>query len=205
MKFSDQDKELIVKAVKEAESRTSGEIVPLILNASDGYIYADLIGGIIGQIIFLIAGFWIFREFDPWKIVAIQAAGFVVGFLKVRYIPFVKRTFLAEKIVHIEVYQRAVQAFHEHGLMNTRDRTGILIMVSMLERRVQVLADSGIHSKVEDGTWDEVVKIILDGIGKGSVIDGLIAGIEHCGEILARHFPIKSDDTDELPDDLLTE
>ncbi|MCZ7584684.1 MAG: hypothetical protein M5R36_15850, partial [Deltaproteobacteria bacterium] len=70
--------------------------------------------------------------------------------------------------------------------------------VSLFERRVEVLADEGINAKVEPGTWDEVVRLILDVIRRGSLADGLVAGIERCGDILAAHVPIRAGDTNEL-------
>ena len=79
---------------------------------------------------------------------------------------------------------------------------GILILVSLLEHRVQVLADSGINARVKPGTWDEVVEIILAGIRRGDLCQGLCDAIDRCGEILGREFPIQPDDVNELPDRL---
>jgi putative membrane protein len=98
------------------------------------------------------------------------------------------------------VHHAASRAFHETGMVETRDRTGILIYVSLLERRVEVIADRGIHARVEDGTWNDVVERVLAGIRAGHADQGLIAGIRRCGEILAANFPPGPDDRNELPD-----
>lgn len=205
MKISEQDKKQIAEAVRQAESVTSGEIVPLIVQASDRYRHADLAGGIIGQAIALIAGMWLIPGFDYAYAIALMVAGFAVGYLNTRYLPFVKRMLLGKKAISEEVYQRALQAFFELGLANTRDRTGILIMVSLLEHRVQVIADKGINEKVPEGTWEQVVQDVLQGIKRGSLIEGFEKAIKHCGEILSKDFPIKHDDTNELDNELVVE
>jgi putative membrane protein len=205
MKITEQDKKQIAEAVKQAESATSGEIVPLIVHASDRYRHADLAGGLIGQAMALIAGMWLIPGFDYTYAIVLMVAGFVVGYLKTRHVPFVKRLLLGKKAVAEEVYQRALQAFFELGLANTRDRTGILIMVSLLEHRVQVIADKGINEKVPKGTWDQIVLDVQQGIKRGSLIEGLEKATLHCGEILSKDFPIQPDDTNELANELIVE
>jgi putative membrane protein len=74
-----------------------------------------------------------------------------------------------------------------------------------LERRVVVLADRGINEKVQEGTWDEVIGILTNGLKSGNACDGFCKAIERCGEILAGHFPRSGDDRDELPNKLVTE
>ncbi len=91
-------------------------------------------------------------------------------------------------------------AFFELGLTSTRDRTGILLYVSLLEHQVVVLADRGIDEPVEPGTWDAVVERILDGIRSGRAEDGLCEAIERCADVLAARFPRRADDVNELPD-----
>ena len=79
---------------------------------------------------------------------------------------------------------------------------GILILVSLLEHRVQVLADSGINARVAPGTWDKIVQIVLDGIRGKDLCRGLCEAIEQCGEILSKEFPVQPDDINELPNRL---
>jgi len=205
MKISEQDRARIAAAVKRAEASTSGEIVPLIVGASDPYRHADLAGGIIGQVAALIAGLWLLPGFDTTQATVLLVAGFGAGYVATRFTPVLKRALLGQKAVTEEVYQRALTAFFELGVANTRDRTGIFILVSLLERRVQVIADKGIHEQVPAGSWDQVVSDVLQGIKDGSLIAGLEKAIERCGAILAEHFPIRDDDTNELSNKLTTD
>jgi putative membrane protein len=79
-----------------------------------------------------------------------------------------------------------------------------LILVSLLEHRVEILADRGINQKVSAGTWDEIAHIITTGIKSGNACDAFCQAIERCGNILAEHFPRAADDRDELPNRLVT-
>lgn len=205
MKLSEQDKKRIEQAVKEAESTTSGEIVPVMVKASDPYPSADLTGGLIAMALGLGALIWLVPVLEALLLAIVLTGSFLAGFFLTRYFPPIKRLLLGKQILEAEVYQRALQAFFELGLTRTRDRTGILIMVSLLEHRVQVIADQGINEKVSEGTWNEIVNLVLDGIKKNSLPDGLCSGIERCGQILTKDFPIKSDDTNELKNSLVVE
>jgi putative membrane protein len=205
MKFTDQEKAKVAESIKKAESTTSGEIVPLIVRAADPYPHADLIGGTVAALVSLLAAVWIFPIPEYIILIPLMISAFAVGFLLTRFAAPIKRLVIGKEIMEVEVAQRAFQAFFEMGLTRTRDRTGILIMVSLLEHRVQVLADEGINSKVEDGAWDEVVHLILGGVKSGDLTTGLCQGIERCGELLTKNFPIKPDDTNELPNELIVQ
>jgi putative membrane protein len=116
----------------------------------------------------------------------------------------IKRFVAAKDRITEAVHTLALASFSQHGLHYTRDHTGILILVSLLEHRVEVLADRGINAKVEAGTWQEVVNDLTAGLKSGQACDGFCKAITRCGEILATHFPRQSDDKDELPNRLVT-
>ena len=96
-------------------------------------------------------------------------------------------------------------AFTGYGLHYTKVHTGILIFACLLEHRAIVLADSGINEKAVAGTWNEIVDKITEGLKSGKGYGGFGKAIDRCGEILTRHFPRSSDDSDELPNRLVTE
>jgi putative membrane protein len=103
------------------------------------------------------------------------------------------------------VHLRSLAAFTAHGLHYTKAHTGILILASLFERRVVVLADRGINEKVRPGKWDEIVGIITTGLKSNDGCAAFCAAIEECGKILAVHFPRSPDDQDELKNNLVTE
>jgi putative membrane protein len=203
--FSPEEQERIRQAVVLAEQKTSGEIVPMLVNSSARYAEVELAGVVIGLVVGTLAAFvWN----DPWSTIHSQLlwplAGAVAGYL-ICIIPPVKRRLIPRDRVESAVDLRSFAAFTAHGLHHTREHTGILILVSLLEHRVEVLADKGINEKVSPGTWDEIVQIITAGLRSAKPCDAFCNAIERCSEILAQHFPRPADDRDELANKLLTE
>jgi putative membrane protein len=203
--FSSGEKERIRQAVEEAEKRTSGEIVPMVVGASAHYYEVDLAAVILGLIAGMSAAFF---WSDPWGFEKAQLVwpllGAALGFILCR-IPAVKRRLIPEDRIAEAVHIRGLAAFTAHGLHYTRAHTGILILASLLEHKVEVLADRGINDKVQPGTWDEVVQILTSGLKSKNGCVAFCAAIECCGDILAKHFPRQADDRDELADKLVTE
>jgi putative membrane protein len=203
--FTSEEKERVQQAVIAAEKNTSGQIVPMLVSASGHYAEVELGGLCIGLVIGTLAALlWQ----DPWGSIHSQLfwplGGALLG-LVLCAIPAIKRLFIPKARVAEAVHLHSLAAFTGHGLHHTKNHTGILILTSLLERRVVVLADRGINEKVEAGSWDEVVRIITDGLRARDACSAFCKAIERCGEILARHFPRSPDDEDELPDKLITE
>lgn len=94
----------------------------------------------------------------------------------------------------------AEKEFLRLGLGNTRDKTGILIYVLLEDKQFFILADSAINDLVPENTWDVIKDDMQLNFRKGMFAKGMISGVEQVGKILASHFPVKPDDTNELPD-----
>ena len=92
----------------------------------------------------------------------------------------------------------AEEEFFRLGIDKTRDKTGILIFLMLTDRQFHIVADKGIHEKVADSTWDDLKNQIQKFFVEGKFAEGLIWGVEEVGKILAKHFPIKPDDTNEI-------
>lgn len=203
--FTAEEQEKIHQAVVAAEQRTAGEIVPMIVGASSHYSDVNVTCLILGLVVGSTAAlFWS----DPWGVARPELAwplgGAALGLL-LGHVPTIKRWLVPQKRMADAVHTRSLAAFTAHGLHYTKAHTGILIFASLFERRVVVLADRGIHEKVQDGTWDEVVEILTSGLKSKDGCAAFCAAIERCGEILSTHFPRQPDDRDELDDKLATE
>jgi putative membrane protein len=202
--FSEEEQARIRQAVIDAESKTAGEIVPMLVTSSARYTEVELLGTITGLFVGMLAE-WLWS--DPWGSHFFNlwpAIGAAVGFFVGRT-PQVKRLLASKGRIAEAVHSLALASFTQHGLHYTRDHTGILIVVSLLEHRVEVLADRGINAKVEAGTWQEIVTILTNGLKSKQAADAYCRAIARCGEILAAHFPRQPDDKDELPNRLVTE
>ncbi len=216
MKLSDKDLEKINNSVKEAEKSTSGEITTAMIKESSDYAYYELafsvlVGGIYFVIILLLSSnieqwfkslFWnynpsyllIFTGFSLFSIIGLTYL--------ITNIPAIDRLIIPKKVMEQKVHNRAVRHFIEAGTCYTKDRTGILIFISEMERKVLLLADKGINDKIGQESWDSIVTDIVKGIKDDNVVDAISTSIKRCGEILSKEFPIAEDDKNELSDDI---
>lgn len=196
----------LAAAVREAERVTRGEIVLCLVRTCDEYGAAPWRLGVLAAAL-VYCGLHAFAAPLPWwAYLGAQAAVLAAAHLLVR-IDALRRILLAPGLVEERVHERARRAFLENGLARTQGRTGVLIFVAWLERRVVVLADSGIHAVLEpDESWQQVVDLAVAGLLEGRALDGLEAAIRRCGEILSRHFPASPErNPDELPNAVVIE
>ncbi len=209
--FSQSDRDRIAAAVRDAEAKTSGEIVPYIVERSDAYEDAEWRGAALGAILTFCVltivrhytGLWIPLDVPSIGLATLAVAA--ISFLAVKYVPWLKVRFAGKHLIDHRVGQRAAEAFITEEVFLTSERTGILIFVSLLEHRVLVVGDSGIHAKVQQSDWHDVVRRVLQGIGDGHLTDGLVDAIGQCGALLAAHgVQRRADDRDELKDSLRT-
>ena len=207
--FTSADQNRIVAAVREAEEKTSGEIVPYVVGHSDLYEEAEwraggLFGVALALIVILLQTFTsLWLPFGLVQVLLVILLGGAIGMLLGRFVAPVKRFFAGKALLERRVAQRAAEAFIAEEVFKTRDRTGILIFLSLLERKVLVVGDAGINAKVAKNDWHDIVDRLVRGIRTGKPADGLIDAIEQCGQLLRRHgVNIRPDDKDELPDSL---
>lgn len=211
--FSAEDLRKIHDAVQAEEQRTRGEIVPMVVPASARYREVSSLAGLAAALIVLTVlltfehgwGQYTWQTHHPAWIVLGVVLAYVVGHWAGTFPPFI-RFFTTNGRMAFKVRRRAELAFYEHGLHRTREGTGILIMASLLEHRVQILADKAINERVPPGTWDALVRDMTQGIKDGRPTEAFCQAIAHCGDLLAQHFPVRpGDNPDELPGDLIRE
>lgn len=203
--FSSEDREQIAAAIKKAEGRTAGEIVPFVVEQSDDYEIAWWRGGMSLSLSVILA-LLLLREFTSlWlnlgvaQIVILILGAQAVGMAAVYFAPMLRRFFAGQRLLDLRVTQRAAEAFVAEEIFRTKDRTGILIFLSLLERKVIVWGDAGINAKVEQSEWDDVTRLIVEAMKAGLPADGMLQAIDRCGQLLERRgVEIRPDDTNEL-------
>ena len=209
--LSEDERARISAAVAEAEKLTAGEIVVMIIPASYHYPMANVIGAAafalaLGLMLSPLIGGWLWiGSQNMWLFLGLFTVFFILFHEVIKHTLWLKRHFISHKEIDAEVEEAAVTHFFNHGLYSTRDKTGVLVLISVFERRVRVLADEGINAKVPEGQWDNIVKRITDGIKQKRAVDAICAAIEKIGALLASHFPVKPDDTDELENVIVEE
>jgi putative membrane protein len=209
--FSQADREAIRAAVQEAERRTSGEIVPYVVERSDVYENALWKGAALGALLGPMVALALYRWSDIWGVpmgvwIALPAPlGGAIGYLLSLLHP-VRRWMVGGPRLDARARRRAAVAFLDQEVFRTRNRTGILLFVSLFERRVVLLADSGIHQKVEEGAWEAITRRLAQGLRGARPAPALIAAIRACGELLEKHDLARAeDDADELSNELRLE
>jgi len=212
-RFSEADLQRIKAAVKEAEDKISGEIVPVIVERSGRYLIATYKGSLLAASLtfmmiilldrYIIADAGNTLYYDPVFIFFAVLVGGVVGGLATQFMQGLKKLLLDRGELDMATRQRAETAFLEEEVFNTRHRTGIMIFVSFFEHEVIVMADRGISKVVDQKQWDDIVNGIVKEIRAKRIVEGLEAGIRRCGEILLeKGFRKTDDDVNELRDDL---
>ncbi len=203
--FTAEEKERLKTTVHEVESKTIGEIVVMVVDHSDHYMEAEVLGGVLlGSLLSLIVTLLYFHS-SLWSYVPLSFLFFFPFRFLFQRIEILKRLFIGIKRKEETVRLRAERAFFEKGLYRTKKNTGVLFFLSLLERKVWVLADKGIYEKMDQETLNRFAKEVSRGIRENRACEVLSQAIQEIGVLLSQHFPITPDDTDELPDDVMTE
>jgi len=200
--LNDSDKKRIAGAIREAEAGTGGELVTVIARASDDYLYIPLLWAAL--IALLLPGLLMLLplEIDYGTIYEIQVIGFFALALLFRWPPLMMRL-IPKAVKHRRASRVAHQQFFEQNLHHTRERTGVMLFVSVAEHYVEIIADKGINDVVEEGIWDEVIAEFVQHVKARQVAEGFLAAVAACGKILAKHFPATHENPDELPNHLI--
>ncbi len=211
-RLSKEDLERIRQAVAEAERRTSGEIVPYVVPRSDTYEGVVWKGAGIAAALALACTAAIFQFYEGWGLAWLHtgwgtaslalAAGMAGGALTA-FAPPLGRMLAGPAWLTRSVHRRAMKAFVEEEVFATRERTGVLIFVSLWEHRIEVLGDAGINAQVSADDWTDIVARIRDGVRGGRFADGLVEAIRMCGDLLeSSQVERRDDDANELSDAL---
>lgn len=199
--FTREEEERISAAITAAERKTSGEIVAVVADSSETYLYVPFLWAALVSLLVpwpLIHFTWMKVQY----IFLIQLAVFLV-LLVVLWPKNVRAVLVPRSIRNNHAKRRATEQFLAQNLHTTRGRTGVLIFVSVAEHHAEVLADKAIDDKVPAGTWQEIVDTLTSEISQGRAADGFIQAIMAAGDHLARHFPPGAPDPNELPDHLI--
>ena len=219
--FTDADREKVAAAIAAAESNTSGEIVVVATPISDAYHDVGLHWALVPLFAVLAWAawaptalvWWYDKLFGGWQpdptlgelltlLMVFAALKFTVALLILKWMPL--RLFLTPGATkHRRVRRRAVAIFQAAAAGRTTGKTGILIYLSLAERRAEIVADEAIHKLTDDHTWGEAMHALIEQVREGRAADGIVAAIERVGAVLAEHFPRSADDRNEIPDRLI--
>jgi len=200
--LTESEKAELRDAIRRAEAKTHGEIVTVIAWASGNYFYYPTLWAAILAILSPVILLALPVSPGPLGIVELQMLVFVLLAIGLRWAPL-KRRLVPREQQRLYCARRAREQFLAQALHTTRNRSGVLLYVSLFERHVELLADAGIHAKVPAGTWEQIVQDFTGEVRAGRVAQGFTAAIEALGAHLATHFPADGSNPNELPDHLV--
>ena len=196
--ISQADNQRIAAAIRAAEAKTSGEIYCVIAHACGGYHLVP----IAWAALLAFAVPWPLIHFTRWPagiIYLVQLAAFIAVALLLS-LPMIRFRIVPKRRLHGRAHVVAMQQFLAQGIHLTEKRTGVLIFASAAERYAEIVADSGINTKVTPDAWAGAVAALVGAIKARRPGDGFVAAIELCGAELARNFPPGELNPNELPD-----
>jgi putative membrane protein len=206
MIVSKKDRLLIKNLIGEAEKRTKSEIVPMIVHHSDVYPAAHFRAAIIVSFIFSLALYFSpLSIINPIYFLWIQLPGLYVGYF-LGHVPAIKRLLITKDEIELEVTQKAYEAFFHHNLHLTVNHNGVLVLVSIMERKIKIITDAGVNRKVEQKVWDAIVFEFTERVNKGEPIEGMKGAIKAVSDVLESYFPADgSAKPNELNNELIVE
>ena len=204
--ISTKDREIIKELIMDAEKKSDSEMVPMIVLRSDNYPAAHFRAAIIVSFLFSLGLY-----FSPLSIINriyflwIQIPGLLLGYVLAN-IPFIARLLITKQEVEFEVTQRAIEAFFEHNLHTTEQHNGVLIFISMLERKIKIITDVGVKKKIEQKIWDEIISDFTNEVKKNNFTEALKSTIIATSNVLENYFPATGQTKkNELRDDIIIE
>lgn len=192
------DEARIADAVRAAERGTRAELVCVMARTSSNYEFFPLVWAALAAL----ATPWIAIDLTLWsveRVFLVQLLVFVVV-LAILSVPPLRMRLVPRTIKRRRAHRAAAEQFLLRGLMRTRERTGVLIFVSLAERYARVIVDDGVSSRIAESRWTEAIAVLLAHAREGRMTEGYVAAVGLCGRLLAEHLPAGPDPSNELSD-----
>ena len=220
LKISAEDRARVSAAISAAEAKSDGEIVAITADQSDAYHDVGLHWAVLAMVAVLAFFAALPGQLESWYdrlngwstqpgmrelltlLLFFALLKFLVVLFLLKWRPL--RMLLTPGSTKTRrVRRRAIMLFKAGAERRTIGRTGILIYLSMAERRAEIVGDEAITAVTTPETWGEAMTALITHVKAGRPGDGIVAAIELIGDVLAEHFPKTSTDTNEIPDKLI--
>jgi putative membrane protein len=219
--LSPEDHELVTAAVAKAERISDGEIVTIVAQRSDAYHDVALHYAVLAMLLVPVLGSVVPQGWIDWGTRQLFGWNADIGFRTLMVLLFVKMAALFLIVRYALAYQplrmaltpgrtksrrvhrRAVELFRVGCELKTRGRTGILLYLSLAEKRAEIVADKAIADEVAPEVWGEAMAVLVEEVKAGRPGPGMALAVEKIGAVLARVLPPTLDNPNELPDRLL--
>jgi len=205
LNLSRRDADAIEARVREVEARTGAQIVTAVLRRSDSYpeivwtAFALAVGfaSVLVAVVDVLRPDWIGANAALTNLVPVLFVG-ALSALATVLIPPYARLYLHAERAHAEVHQRAHSLFLDRRLTATRDRIGVLVLVSLFERQVVIVADLGFDGKLGGGEWNHVIRAMTPLLAQRNHAIALLRGLDAMELLLREHGFTQGSGRDEL-------
>jgi len=194
----------IESAIAELEKRTEAEVVVAVVGRSTG---TTVQRALVAFALALVAGLaWLeaLPRLDARYALFVELAAGFAAFALFGLRPL-ERLLVARVAARRQVEEHAFSLFARHGLYRTRSRTGVLLLISELERQVVILGDKGIDARLGPAGWQAHIDHLVAAIRRGQAANGILEVLERLGVVLAEVAPAGEQNDDELPNTVIQE
>ena len=198
MAISAQDRDRISNAIRAAEAGTSGEIVCVLARTSSHVTALPILLAAVAALVLP----WmlvLFTAMPIYRILSLQIIVFVV-LMVILCLPRIRVALMPQRARRTIAHRVAMEQFTIRDLARKKERSSILIFVSLAERYVRIIADDGIAARVPQSHWQAAIDALVAHMRDGRIADGFVTAIDLCGNELAQHFPRAKASRDQLPD-----
>jgi putative membrane protein len=205
-KLTKEEKDKIHQTIILQESKTDAEIVPVILHSAHHYIWANyLLGIILGIVFYLILYFSPYNHKSPLIYLMFFSLGFTLGFT-LCLIPKIKKYFLLKKEIDYAISLKSNEVFLHYNLHRTKNHQGVLILISLFERKIKIMRDFGVNEKIPEIEFEKIISSFGKNFQENGICNALLKSIEMTGEVLAKEIPkTNQKHNNELPDEIIIE
>jgi putative membrane protein len=189
----------LAEAVRSIEASSSAEVVVEVRTRSGSYSHADgRSGALLGfaSLLYVLFSPWTFEP--PW-VPLVVAIAYAVGWLMSSYSREIRRLLTTHAERERKVHTAAAASFVDHGVANTQRETGLLVYLSLLERRIELIADRGVLDAVPVLEWNQLLEATRK---RKATTATLLEVMRTLGPLLARYMPARPGDRDELSNEL---
>jgi len=209
--LSDDDRKHLDQLISETEKRTKTQIVLAVVKRSDSYVeipwkafaMTASVAGMAVIIISLLVNYWVSESDILIAITATLLAGALVALASV-FVPAVARFFLSGHRAEEEVRHYADSLFLEKQLFTTRKRMGVLLLVSLFEKKVVILPDTGLSEKLSQEEMQKIIKLMISYLRKNELGKAFEVGLAQLSAALQDRVS-EDDYENELPDNIIEE
>lgn len=201
------EKEKIELAVGEAENLCNIEFVPIVFKRSDFYSAAHFRLGVFLSMSSLVAHYYIWNLFELNEVIGfvlVPLFFLMVGYL-LAYHPSFKRAFITKSEIQEEVNQRALEVFFKTGLHATEKRNTVMILLSLLERRIEIIVDSKVSQILTRDKLSTIIAQMSILLKEQKLTEAFILAISECVHALKSEFPPEDRESNVMSNEIKSE